>query len=217
MVKRKVSNPLALAVLAVLSERPMHPYGMATTLKSRAKERSIKLNYGSLYSVVDALARVSFIGPVETSRSGRRPERTTYALTADGRAELNDWLREILRTPNDEFPELEAGLSLMPALPPDVVVAALKERERRLVEKADNVQGFMDAQVAEGHRRLFVIESDYECALLRAELAWLREFIKAMVDGSFADLEDWRNWHAQVARRRAAAGLTAGWGTAFTS
>jgi hypothetical protein len=30
------SNPLALAVLALLFERPMHPYEMAATLKQRA-------------------------------------------------------------------------------------------------------------------------------------------------------------------------------------
>ena len=49
MARRRVSNPLALAVLASLTERPMHPYEISTTLRQRAKEESIKLNYGSLY------------------------------------------------------------------------------------------------------------------------------------------------------------------------
>ena len=52
MTRRRVSNPLALAVLGCLSERPMHPYEISTTLRTRGKEQSIKLNYGSLYSVV---------------------------------------------------------------------------------------------------------------------------------------------------------------------
>ena len=34
----RTSNPLALAVLALLFERPMHPYEMAATLKERHKE-----------------------------------------------------------------------------------------------------------------------------------------------------------------------------------
>ena len=42
------SNPLALAVLALLFERPMHPYEMAATLKQRHKGESIKIRYGSL-------------------------------------------------------------------------------------------------------------------------------------------------------------------------
>jgi len=57
MSKRRVSNLLALAVLACLVERPMHPYEISTTLRTRGKEQSIKLNYGSLYSVVGTWAR----------------------------------------------------------------------------------------------------------------------------------------------------------------
>jgi DNA-binding PadR family transcriptional regulator len=41
--RRAVSNPLALAVLVTLSERTMHPYEMAATMRSYGKERSIKL------------------------------------------------------------------------------------------------------------------------------------------------------------------------------
>ena len=39
MTKRQVSNPLALAALACLFERPMHPYEMATTT-ARARQGS---------------------------------------------------------------------------------------------------------------------------------------------------------------------------------
>ena len=45
MSKRPVSNPLALAVLACLWERPMYPYEMTTTLRERGKEDSIRLNF----------------------------------------------------------------------------------------------------------------------------------------------------------------------------
>ena len=69
MARRKISNPLALAVLACLYERPMHPYEMATTMRTRNKDESVKLNYGSLYSVVDALQRAG------SSRPTRRHER----------------------------------------------------------------------------------------------------------------------------------------------
>src|SRR5215475_6914469 len=78
MARRPVANPLALAVLSCLLERPMHPYEISTTLKERNKEQSIKLNYGSLYSVVDSLAKHGLIQAQETSRDGRRPERTVY-------------------------------------------------------------------------------------------------------------------------------------------
>ena len=83
--RRSISNPLALAVLACLHERPMHPYEMASTMRERGKEQSIKLNYGSLYTVVDSLARSGLIEAMEATREGRRPERTVYRLTEAGR------------------------------------------------------------------------------------------------------------------------------------
>ena len=52
MGSRNRNNPLALAVLICLSERPMHPYEVATTLRQRQKHESVRLNYGSLYAVV---------------------------------------------------------------------------------------------------------------------------------------------------------------------
>src|ERR687885_1959834 len=117
MSRRRVSNPLALAVLGCLSERPMHPYEISTTLRSRGKEQSIKLNYGSLYSVVEALERHGLIAARETTREGRRPERTVYEITESGVEELEDWLAELLSTPVRDYTSLEAGLSLMPTLP----------------------------------------------------------------------------------------------------
>ena len=112
MTKRKVSNPLALAVLACLFERPMHPYEMATTLRERGKDQSIKLNYGSLYTVVEALQQHGLIVAQETERAGRRPERTVYRLTDPGRMELIDWISELLSIPVKEYTHFEAGLSL---------------------------------------------------------------------------------------------------------
>src|SRR6266536_2219467 len=128
MRKRKVSNPLALAVLALLSEKPMHPYEMSTTLRNRSKEESIKLNYGSLYSVVETLHRHELIDVQETIREGRRPERTIYSITEAGRVELVDWLSELLSIPVKEFTQFEAALSLMPCLPPDEVSRLLHMR-----------------------------------------------------------------------------------------
>src|SRR5450631_2383459 len=139
------SSPLALAVLALLFERPMHPYEMAATLKQRRKEDSIKLRYGSLYTVIDLLLVRDLIAAKATARAGRRPERTVYALTLPGYDALRDWMRDLLRDPVKEYPQFEAGLCLLPVLPPDEAVALLRERALRLSGTAAQLQ----AQLAE--------------------------------------------------------------------
>src|SRR5688572_19004321 len=112
MSSKDRSNPLALAVLALVFERPRHPYEMAVTLKRRHKHESIKLRYGTLYTVIELLALRGFIRPKETSRDGKRPERTIYALTPAGREELMDWMRDLVAEPVKEFLQFEAALSL---------------------------------------------------------------------------------------------------------
>ena len=130
--KSHPANPLALAVLALLFERPMHPYEMAATLKQRHKSESIKIRYGSLYTVIELLLKRGFISTKESSREGKRPERTVFELTPSGYDELRAWMRDLLREPVNEYPQFAAGLSLLPVLPPEEALELLRHRALRL-------------------------------------------------------------------------------------
>src|SRR4051812_37925857 len=169
MTRRRVSNPLALAVLGCLAERPMHPYEISTTLRTRGKENSIKLNYGSLYAVVEALQKHALISARETTREGKRPERTVYEITTAGLAEFEDWLAELISTPVRDYTSLEAGLSLMPGLPPSEVARLLAERAEKLRTEIRALDA-MFAEVAEMKLpELFSVESRFRHHMLRAE------------------------------------------------
>jgi DNA-binding PadR family transcriptional regulator len=136
------SNPLAPAVLALLFERPMHPYEMAATLKQRHKSESIKIRHGSLYTAIELLVKRAFITITakETSREGKRPERTVYALSQSGYDELCAWMQDLLRDPVNEFPQFAAGLSLLPVLPPEEAVALVRHRALRLSAEATRIE-----------------------------------------------------------------------------
>jgi DNA-binding PadR family transcriptional regulator len=197
--RRKVANPLALAVLACLFERPMHPYEMATTMRERHKDESIRLNYGALYTVVEALKRNKLIEPQETARDGNRPERTIYRLTDAGRLELIDWLSDLICNPVKEYTQFEAGLSLLPVLPPTDAAQLLQQRCNRL--EAELVQACALRELVKEKRlpRLFWIESEYRWHLREAELVWVRQLVADIADGSLDGIADWRGWH-EVAR-----------------
>jgi len=194
--KRKVANPLALAVLALLAERPMHPYEMSTTLRERAKEESIKLNYGSLYSVVESLRRHELIDVQETVREGKRPERTVYAITDLGRRELVDWMSELLSVPVKEFTQFEAALSLMPVLDPDDVRRLLETRLTRLDAEIAGMGGVLDGMRERGMPYLWAIESDFARALRRAERDFVAELVDKIAAGSLDGVDVWRQAHA---------------------
>ncbi len=194
--KRKVSNLLALAVMALLYERPMHPYEMASMMRERGKHESIKLNYGSLYSVVEALQREGLILPKETVREGRRPERTIYALTDEGRVEFLSWLRELLRAPVKEYTQFAAGLSFLPALPPAEATALLEERVRLLEEEVEEMRTRLEAVMESGVARLFLVESEHELILREAELAWVRELVREIEERTLGGMTKWESFHS---------------------
>ncbi len=138
MTKRKVSNPLALAVLACLMERPMHPYEMATTLRERGKDQSIKLNYGF-----------------------------------------------------KEYTHFEAGLSLIPVLPPEDAAALLAQRCDRLELEISQERSLLQFAGQRGLPRLFAIEGEYVLAMREAELAWTRKLADEIKSGTLEGVAEW--------------------------
>ncbi len=194
MARSARSNPLALAVLACLYERPMHPYEVAQTLRSRAKHESIRLNYGSLYGVVELLEKRGFVSARETVREGRRPERTIYEITETGKRELHDWLSELVATPVKEYLQFEAALSLLPVLPPDLAVETLKDRMTALDLRLAQMRGALAAAQTAGLPRLFEIESEYVEALLRTELEFVGRLVKDIESGELEGIDMWRSW-----------------------
>jgi DNA-binding PadR family transcriptional regulator len=185
VARRKISNTLALAVLGLLQEKPMHPYEMATTLRERHKDGSFKVNSGSLYDTVEALVRHGWIEPVETVRDGRRPERTVYAPTSLGQGEFVSWIDELIRTPVPEYPKFMAAVSYLGALGPDGAANALAERAGHLERQAEETRAMLADTVGSGQLpRLFMIEAEFALHACEAELAWTRRTIADIRDGS---------------------------------
>jgi DNA-binding PadR family transcriptional regulator len=193
--RRKVSNLLALSLLTLLTERPMYPYEMASMLRERGKDNAIKVNWGSFYTVVQNLEKYGFIEAVEVVREGRQPERTTYQITDAGRAELMDWMRELLSVPEREHSSFEAALGESAVLPPDELIDLLRQRLAALEQANGVIQAELATLVAQVPR-LFLIESEYYLAQRRAEEEWVRGLLKEFTGGTFPGLEDWRRFHA---------------------
>jgi DNA-binding PadR family transcriptional regulator len=191
------SNPLALAVLVCLYEKPMHPYEVAQTLRQRAKQESVRLNYGSLYAVVDALEKKGFIKATGTLRAGKRPERTVYEITDSGALEMTDWMTELIGTPTKEYPAFMAGLSFLPSLAPDDALAALKGRADALTVKLAGIRGATKAARQAGLPRLFELEAEYEEKQLAAELVFVKGLVDEIASGRLEGLDMWRMFHTE--------------------
>jgi DNA-binding PadR family transcriptional regulator len=191
------ANPLALAVLVCLAEQPRHPYEVATTLRQRQKHETVRLNYGSLYGVVESLERRGLIEAQETKRSGRLPERTVYRLTEAGRIEVHDWLTELLSTPVKEYPAFQAALSFLPALPPEDVATLLAERAQHLEAGLAQAAATRELVQKAGVPRLFWVEAEFDIVLREAELGYVRQLVADIESGALDGTAWWREMHTR--------------------
>jgi DNA-binding PadR family transcriptional regulator len=177
----------------------MYPYEMTTNLRERGKEDSIRLNFGSLYAVIKSLEKHALIQATHTERVGNRPERIVYAITAEGKVEAVDWLRELIGEPVKEYPAFEAGLSLLPMLTPEDAITLLSGRlvqldadlsERQLERQSPQVRHLPE---------LFLIESDYRVAMLGAERAFVAALADRIRSGHLGGIDLWVRLHELLA------------------
>ncbi len=196
MKQRKVSNLMALSVLATLLEGPMHRYELAAKLRERGKEGQMDIKWGSLYTVVQNLEKHGFLEAVGTEREGSRPERTIYRITDAGHAEAHDWIRELIATVEPEPNRFVAGLSVAGMLTPDELIDLLGQRVERLAE----LLATSETQLAEALRflpRLFLVEEEFRIAMLRAETDWVRSLRDELASGAHPSTDWWRRMHVE--------------------
>lgn len=178
-------SPLALAVLGLLEDGPLHPYGMQQLLRQWGKDQVVNVEQrATLYKMINRLAEAGLIRVRETSRDTQYPERTSYELTDIGRAASTQWMQEILSTPRNEFPEFPAALSFLPMITPQAGLSHLSRRRDQLRRRLDDHDALLEREAA--LPRVTMLETEYLRAQTQAELTWLDGVLAALTDGSLS-------------------------------
>jgi len=177
-------SALALAILGLLEDGPLHPYGMQQLIKRWHKDEVINVGQrATLYKVINRLSDAGLIKPSGITRDHLYPERTSYELTDAGRATRQQWMAEVLSTPRNEFPEFPAGLSFIPLLTPESAHELLRARREHLLQ----LLAQRDALIASAGfplPRATMLETEYLHATTEAEIRWLDSVIAGLSDGS---------------------------------
>ena len=185
-------SPLALAILGLLEEEPMHTYRMQQLIKARHKDDVVNVrSRASLYQTIDRLERDGLVAVRGTSRLAGRPERTVYALTDAGRATFVRWLREMLASPAHEFPEFPAAIAHLPLLAPDDALRQFERRAEALTAEVEQIEDGIALGEAAALPRLFLLEVEHALAVKRAELAWVRSLVDDLRAGRLTWSAEW--------------------------
>ena len=197
-------SPLALSILQLLDERPMHPYEMASTMRDRHLDMFVRLNFGTLYHTVDVVEQRGWIRSLEREKEGRRPERTVYELTEAGRQVLTQTLGELLRQPVREYPRFVAGLMFMHHLRATDAAEHLEERATSLGTHIDKLEHIHAELSGRGLSRLSLIEVEHKIAMLEAERDWVRKTAREISDGKLEWKVGFDTGHEALRRKHGA-------------
>ena len=190
-IKKTQRSPLAMAILALLAEEPMHPYRMQQLIKERGKDQIINVRQrASIYQTIERLLRDGQISVKETLRETGKPDRTVYEITKEGREILIEWIREVLSTPIQEFPNFPVAISYISILSPQDALEKLEQRidvlEKTVQQIDNNLQTYKSIIP-----RLFMLESEYQKTGLATELEWVRSASEDIRDGSLFWNDEW--------------------------
>jgi DNA-binding PadR family transcriptional regulator len=206
-MRTQPKDMVAITTLGLLSEQPCHPYELQRLLKERHKGYAVGKTR-SLYRAIEELEAAGYIEPLETSREGRRPERTVYRITPEGREELENWLADLLSTPVDETPVFRVAVGLLGYITQERAEAALATRIVSLRAKVSALDATLKmAQDDLGLPRLVLLELEHALALAAAEIDWIRSIVADMQRGVLVWNEDlirahFEAMHAADAERR---------------
>lgn len=176
-------TPLGVIVLGLLREDDMHPYELMRLIRQRHDDRLVRVSHGTLYHTVGRLDRCGLVAEVGTDRDGNRPERTTYALTPEGRTAAEEWIRRELGR-IDRIPEYRVALSEAHVLPRDEVSALLGTRRDTLATHLDGLRAGLAGARGRGIPFQFLVEVDRDRTILEADLAWTDDLLAALADPS---------------------------------
>lgn len=132
---------------------------------------------GAIYPTLRRMADDGLIKTVRSERSGNMPERTVYAITAEGRRELavlrDGFLREV-QVPADPF---DLAFSVSADLDPSTLTAAIQDRLEALrgrIAGLEHQRAAAAPYLDERDGLLF----DHLLVRLQAEMDWHHRLIK---------------------------------------
>ena len=173
-----------LFVLGALARGgPMHGHEIRRRAEVDRTEVWTDIKPGSLYGALHRLEGEGVIAVVRTEQDGRRPARTVYEITPDGRAELAALRDRLLRDTTLRPDPVDLALQNSRDLSAGDLRAVLDDRRRALAAEADAWQHRWDA-AAPFLEGLEPLTFAHTALRLRAEITWHEHALEHLTEHS---------------------------------
>ncbi len=169
-------------VLASLAAHgPMHGHGIRRQAREDRAELWSEVRAGSLYPALHKLEAEGLVRPLRTEQLGKRPARTVFEITDEGRRELR-LLWEELFAESIEPAAIDLAIYHAALFPPERVRALLEDRRAALTSEESTLRRLQT--VAEPHMSAWE-RAGFRHRLMRiaTDLEWLDELLNTNPSG----------------------------------
>jgi len=165
-------NATAYVILGMVSREPRSGYEIKAAVDNTTRF-FWAASYGQIYPELKRLSEMGLVEGIDASTGERK--RTRYAITADGKAELKDWLRR----PPETVEMREEGLLKLffsGVLKPAEAVETLRSMRRRRLELTEQLRALEPQKMED-------TEDPFPLMVLRAGIEfneWFAEWCERM-------------------------------------
>jgi len=185
------ANPVRLLILGLLVEAPQHGHQIRRAAEQSGIEQWGGVKVGALYGMLHRLEAEGLIEPVRTEQQGHRPQRTVYAITDEGRAELAVHRDRALTQPVVYSTTVEAALKWSAGLDEAALGERLSRRRSAVGAALTELAASRALYQREGKLSVASLAGYRRAELhLEAELAWhddLEAMLPSIAEDSMGD------------------------------
>ncbi|MFI7642926.1 PadR family transcriptional regulator [Nonomuraea sp. NPDC049400] len=162
-------------LLGLLAKRPRHGYDLKHA-HDRLLSGARPLAFGTVYKTLERLQRDGFAEVAETAQDGG-PERTTYAITEKGRAELSRWLEQVEMAASTVSSKLVSRVVVAATLGAPVGDFLMRQRAAHLARMRE-----LTAEKEAADSPAEVLAADYALQHLDTDLAWIETALARLAE-----------------------------------
>jgi DNA-binding PadR family transcriptional regulator len=156
-------------VLALLAKEPSHGYQLRARLRQALGPLGDAMNDGQVYVTLTRLEKAGQVTSEHAAGMPVRPDRKTYALTAQGQQRVAEWLAEV-SWPKPDLAEFHLKLLAAAAAGLGDPVAIIDAQRRELLRRLRDAQRAAMAE-PDGSEAALLLEG--VVLRLQADLRWL--------------------------------------------
>lgn len=187
-----------MTLLGLLASQPMYGYEVRQQMKNVGMEFWVDIPQGSIYPALQRMAVDGFLEVVEVSSEGKRPTKTIYRITDEGRAEHLRLLRDAWVDPALKGFPVDVALYFVWFLPAEEIALLLSERIDRLDQRLINValarqHNTIAPEIYDLPTPYMEILSDlleHSEVTLNTERQWAKSILDRLLEGAYSFEKD---------------------------